>query len=232
MARTGGRFPYDKSNAATGPARVVWAELTEPVPSDLSAIVAMVADVDGEYPLAGTWNDFGLAADAPQYSHDKKTDSLAYEQPAGGLFEQVSEITRQFKANVAEIEPENLKIVENSEITQAIATSAAGAPTKKGAQTLVHIGTYASLKQVRIALLSNRPDGAGEVTEPGGATRPPFVGLILPVCTLAAETSQLTFKRGDPVAAEITFTVVGDPSLGVGKEHGYWALEAAGAIAA
>jgi hypothetical protein len=236
VARTGGRTPYDKANAATGPARVLWADpAITAVPADLAAIVDQVATA-GEYPAKTGWTDFGLAADAPSYSHDKDTEGLEYQQPTGLLFEQISEITRQFTAQVAEIDSANLQILENTVQTEAVAASAAAAPaaSKKSAAVKVHTGLYSSFRQFRIALISYRPDGAGVVTEPGPpvVTRPPAVARIIPLCTLAAEESELEFERGEPVNAEITFTIVPDTSLAAGKEHGYWLVETPGAIAA
>lgn len=234
MPRTGGRTPYDKANALTGPARVVWADpAVTAVPADLSSVVDSVATA-GEYPLKTGYFDFGLAADAPSYTHDKDTEGLEYQQASGNLFEEITEISRQFTAQVAEIESENLKIIENSTITTAVAASAAAAPTatKRAAQTLVHTGLYSSFRQFRIVLISYRPTGAGMITEPGGLVRPCAVARIIPLCTLAAEDTELEFEKGEPTNAEVTFTAVPDQALGANKEHGYWALETPGAILA
>lgn len=232
MPRTGGRTPYDKALAATGPARVLWAETSVAVPTDISRIVDSVA-TNGEYPAKAGWNDFGLAVDAPSYSHDKDTEGLEYQQPSGVLFEEITELTRSFTAQVAEIDPENLKIIENSSITAAVAASAAAATAadKKAAQTLIHTGLYSSFKQYRIAMISYRPTGAGQIVEgTSGVVRPCAVARILPLCSLAAEESELSFEKGEPTNAEVTFTVIPDPALGAAKEHGYWALETPGTI--
>ncbi len=232
MPRSGGRTPYDKLNALTGPARVVWAETSVAVPADLSSVVDSVA-TNGEYPLKTGWTDFGLAADAPSYSHDKDTEGLEYQQPSGFLFEEITELSRSFTAQVAEIDPENLKIIENSTQQTAVAASAAAATTatKKAAQTLVHAGLYTSFRQLRIVLISYRPTGAGMITEgTSGVTRPCAVARIIPLCTLAAEESELSFEKGEPTNAEVTFTALPDQALGAGKEHGFWSIETPGTI--
>lgn len=238
MARTGGRTPYDKENAATGPARVAWADptvvTTHPVNPD--DIVQQVADSNGEYPLKTNWTDFGLAADAPSLTHDKETEGLEYEQPTGLLFEAISQITRQFTAQVAEIDKENLKIIENSVDEAAISASAASAAigVKRSAATKVYTGLYNQFRQYRIALISYRPVGAGVVTEPGPPviTRPPALIRYIPLCVLSAEESELSFEKGEPTNAAVTFTVQPDSTMGAKKEHGYWILETPGSILA
>lgn len=227
---TGGRTPYDKENAAVGPARVLWAEPDQALPADLWEIIPAVADADGEYPAVDGWHDFGLAADAPSYTHGKDTEGLQYQQSAAALFEQVSEITREFTAQVAEISPDNLMIMENSNLSEAVAAAA-----NKSALTLVHTGNYESLRQLRIALIFYRPSGAGAVTEPAPSpvgTRPPAIARVFPLVQLAAEDTDVEIDREDPVNMEITFSVRPDSAAGAGKEHGYWAVESPGVILA
>lgn len=229
MAVTGGRMPYDAVGALAGPARVLFASLAEVAtpPVDLWTIVPPVADAQGQYPALTGWHDLGLAADAPTYTHAKDTAGLEYQQPKGELFQQISDISRSFTAQVAQIDAQNMQIIENTSSLSAIA-SAAG----KSAQTKVAFGTYQSLKTYRICLVSFRPDGSAVVTEPApsNAVRPPAVGLILPTCTLAAESSELNFDKGAPVNCAVTFTAIQTPGLPAGQEHGYWIFEGAGTI--
>lgn len=238
MARTGGRTPWDQSNAATGPARVVWAPTSVAVPTAPVDVVQQVADpTTGEYPVKTGWVDFGLAADAPSYSTSRETGGLEYQQPSQELFRIITSIERQFTAQVAEIDVENLKIIENSSVaTAAVAASAAAAAigVKSAAFTKVFTGNYTDLTQVRIAMVSYRPVGAGVVTEPGPpvVTRPPAIWRFIPLCVLSADSQELEFSEGDPTNAAVTFDVLPDPSAGAGKEHGWWAIEMPGAIAA
>lgn len=228
MALGGGRTPYDPAGALTGPARVLWAPITAAVPADLWDIVPAVQDVNGEYPAVGDWQDFGLAADAPTYSHSKDTEGLEYQQPSGVLFEQISDIARTFTAQIGQIDPDNMRIVEN---TQS-ANEAIAAAANQSALTQVRFGLYDELLSYRIAMVSFRPSGAGVVTEPGGFTRPPAVALVLPVARLSAEDSEFTFERGEPVNAAIQFTVFPEDTLNAGEEHGYWVFESEGTILA
>lgn len=230
MAATGGKTPYDQANALAGPARTVWAELSVTAPEDLYDIIPGVADEDGEYPVLTGWNDFGLAADAPTYSHGKDTTGLEYQQPTGVLFEQITDITRTFTAQVAEISAEAMAIVENTPQTdiEPIAAAPGQAPQKK-----VPFGLYSQLIGYRIGMISYRPDGAGSVTEPvTGLIRPCAVALVLPICRLSTDESSLDFERGTPTNAAVTFRAFKDTAQPAGAEHGYWVIEQPATIAA
>ena len=228
---TGGRTPYNAGGALAGPARVLWADPTTvaTTPTDLWAIIPAVANASGEYPPMTGWNDFGLSVDAPEYVHSKTSAGLTYQQPHGALFEQITEITRTFTAQIGQIDQDNLAIVEN---TTSPYTSIAAA-TGKSAAKKVKIGLYPAFKTVRIAMVTYRPSGTPTVTEPSPSpvgTRPAAVALVFPLCTLSAEDSTFTFDAGNPVNAAIKFTVVPDQSQGAGAEHGYWLFETPGVI--
>jgi hypothetical protein len=227
----GGQYPYDSKGALAGPARVLWADPTTvpTTPTDLWSIIPAVANASGEYPPLTGWNDFGLSAAAPEYVHSKTSAGLTYQQPHGALFTQIQEITRTFTAQIAQIDQDNLVIVENNTLGQ---TSIAAA-TSKSAQKKVKIGLYPSFKTVRIAMVTYRPSGTPTVTEPAPSpvgTRPAAVALILPLCNLSAEDSTFSFDAGNPVNAAIKFTVVADQTQGAGAEHGYWIFETPGVI--
>lgn len=230
MAIGGGRLPYDSSGALTGPARVLYGDvgvLMTPT-TDLWDIVPAVANAQGEYPAMTGYNDFGLAADAPSYSHDKETEGIEYEQPSSELFEQISNITRSFTAQIAQIDPDNMEIVENTQAGQ----DAVAAGANQSAGTKVSFGLYDTFATRAIILVTYRPSGAGLVTEPGGRTRPPAVALLLPACRLAAEESEFEFSKGEPVNAEIGFTAFPASGFPAGEEHGFWFFETPGTIAA
>ena len=228
MSLGGGKIPFDPAAALAGPARVLYAPITAAVPGDLWDIVPAVADGSGEYPAVGDWEDFGLAADAPTYSHSRETEGLEYEQSAGVLFEQLSEVARSFTAQVAGISPENMKIVENT--TSAIESIAAAAG--QSALKKLPFGTYTSLQAYRIAMVTFRPDGSTVVEEPDGSIRPAAVGLVLPRVVLGAEDSEFSFGAGEPVNGPITFNVINEDTLDAGEEQGYWVFEDEGTIAA
>lgn len=225
MALGGGRTPYDPAGALTGPARVLYAPLSVAVPGDLWDIIP-AENTAGEYPAATGWIDFGLAADAPVYNHSKEVEGLEYQQPSSVLFEQISNITRTFQAQIGQIDPDNMRIVENTQSVDEAIAAASG----KSALTQVRFGLYDEFITYRIAMISYRPSGSAVVTESDGTVRPPAVALILPACRLSAEDSEFTFERGTPVNAAIQFTVFPEETLDAGEEHGYWSFETAGTI--
>jgi hypothetical protein len=196
-------------------------------PADLWDIIPAVADSSGEYPAKTGWHDFGLSVDAPTYTHSKDSEGLEYQQPKGVLFEQISSITRTFTAQIGQIDPDNLLIVENADSITSVA-----AATNESAQQKVGFGLYSTFKNVRIAMVTYRPSGSANVTEPSPSNRirPPAVALVFPLCVLSAEDSEFEFDAGTPVNAAITFTVLPDQTLGAGKEHGYWVFETPGTI--
>lgn len=226
MALGGGRTPYDPAGALTGPARVLYAPLSVAVPGDLWDIIP-AENTAGEYPAETGWIDFGLAADAPVYNHSKEVEGLEYQQPSSVLFEQISNITRTFQAQIGQIDPDNMRIVENTQSADEAIAAAAG----KSALTQVRFGLYDEFITYRIAMISYRPSGSAVVTEGDGTVRPPAVALILPACRLSAEDSEFTFERGTPVNAAIQFTVFPEETLDAGEEHGYWSFETPGTIA-
>jgi hypothetical protein len=230
MATRGGRMPYDAAGALAGPARTLYADTTVAVPADLWDILPAVADSNGEYVAKTGWNDFGLAADAPSYSHAKEVAGLEYQQSRGALFEQVSTITRQATVQMGEILPENIQIMENA--NRIIAASSP--PANESAYKKVPFGVYDELKVYRIAFVSYRPAGSAEVTEPGtpARTRPPAVALILPRAALAAEDSSFDFDAGAPVNGPVVFTAFPEQTLPAGEEHGFWLFEEPGVIVA
>lgn len=226
MALGGGRTPYDPAGALTGPARVLYAPLSVAVPGDLWDIIP-AENTAGEYPAETGWIDFGLAADAPVYNHSKEVEGLEYQQPSSVLFEQISNITRTFQAQIGQIDPDNMRIVENTQSADEAIAAASG----KSALTQIRFGLYDEFITYRIAMISYRPSGSAVVTESDGTVRPPAVALILPACRLSAEDSEFTFERGTPVNAAIQFTVFPEETLDAGEEHGYWSFETAGTIA-
>lgn len=228
MAIEGGRTPWDPTAALTGPARTLYAPPDSPLPVDGWSVVPP-KNTGGEYPAQGVWKDFGLAADAPSYTHSKETEGLEYQQPAAVLFEQLSNITRTFTAQIAGIDPETMAIVENTQVAPELI--AAG--PNKSAQDKLSFGLYDNLLTYRIAMVTYRPSGAALVTEPDGTLRPPAVILVLPLVTLSSEDSEFSFERGTPVNAPITFTVIPDPTITDPRsKHGFWIFERAGVIAA
>lgn len=229
-AMHGGRTPYDEAGALTGPARAVYAPTSVAVPTDADDIVERSANVSGEYPLKTGWLDFGLAADAPSYTHGRESEGLEYQQPSGALFQTITNINRSMTLNVAHIDDKTLEIIENA----GSATTIAAEPGVGTAQKKINVGLYSSTPVWRIALISFRPDGAGEVEELAASpvgTRPPMVIRVIPRTTITSDDTEMEFARGEPVAAEVTFDAQSEPSAPSGGEHGFWIVEQEGTIA-
>src|SRR4051812_37377619 len=124
MTMHGGRMPYDEAGALTGPARGLYAPTTTGGPVDIWGIIPAERDGSGEYPAKSGWFDFGLAADAPSYSHSRDSSGLEYQQPSGALFQAITSITRQMTVQVAHIDEKTLQIVENAGAASSIAAAA------------------------------------------------------------------------------------------------------------
>lgn len=221
----GGRVPYDEQGALTGPARTVVAETSVTSPNDLWDIIEPVPDVDGEYPTQTGWRDIGLAVDAPEYSHGGSQSGLAYQQPTGELFQVVDEVTRNITIHIADFREDNLKLLENSEVTAAVAAGAAASGETAG--TKVYIGLYTDLKVVRVAMISYRPVGA-EVVDEGATTRPTAVALIIPKAQLTVNDKTVSPAKGAGVDAAIQLSAQVDAAAPAGGEHGFWFIETAG----
>lgn len=229
MSMHGGRTPYDEAGALSGPARILFAPTTVAVPTDIFAVVPAVADVDGEYPALTGWEDFGLTADATTTSHARDSSGLEYQQPVAALFQAITSITRQITVPVAHIDERTLQIMENASAATTIAAAAG-----KSSQKKINVGNYSSVPQWRVVMIAYRPNGAGTVTEPAPSpvgTRPPLVARVIPRCTIASDSTELSIGRGDPSSMPIVFTAESEPTAPSGGEHGYWITEDAGVIA-
>lgn len=218
---------YKQEGAVSGPARVLYAPTTVAVPAGLDSIINLVADVNGVYAPKTGWVDFGLAADASSYSKGHDTEGQEYEQPTGLLFEQVSDINRQITVNMAEILPENLQIIESSGV---ISTKAAAANVS--AQQVLKAGSFTSVTRYRIAIISQRDVGAVKVTEPGGLERGGLVAQVGLACALSGDDSELSSGAGDPISADVQFTLFPETGQPKGQEYVHHYLEQAGVISA
>jgi len=217
MAMHGGRTPYDENGALVGPARCLYAPTTVAVPTAMTDIIATAATSGGEYPAATGWKDFGLAADAPSYTHSRDSEGITYQQPSGDLFQQISNITRSLTVQVAHIDDATLAVIEN-----------AAAATTVGAFKKVSVGLYADAPVWRVALISFRPAGVPAVVTdanaPGGS-RPPLVARVIPRSQITADETSSDFDRGTPVNFGVTFNAVSEPTAAAGAEHGFWLVE-------
>ncbi len=229
MPMTGGRNPIDILEALAGPAWLLIRDLpgSPTVPADPAAVVSPVADSSGEYAPVSPWRYTGLAADDFAFSAGREVAGLEY-SGKGELFKKVTSVSYQVQAQLAGIAQLNLALIANSQSTSTVA-AAAGKPAYKR----VGLGLYDNLKRYQIALVADRPTGAGVVTEPAPSnrTRPPSVIIIGNNVGLGDDESEFTFSDSEPVNAQVTFDFAPLSGAANGREHGDVYEETPGVIA-
>jgi len=229
MAMAGGRNPIEVLEALAGPAWLLIRDLaTSPVvPADPAAVVSPVADVAGEYAAVTPWRYTGLSADDFAFETGREVSGLEY-SGKGELFKRVTSVSYQVTAQLAGIAQLNLALIANSQSTATIA-SVAGKPAYKR----VGLGNYSDFKRYQIALVADRPSGAGVIVEPApsGRSRPPSVIIIGNNVSLTDDESELEFSSDDPVNAEVTFSFAPLTGSALGREYGDVYEETPGTIA-
>jgi len=219
------RKPYDIFNLITGPARVLYAPTKVAVPKKLQDIIELLDEKD--YDPKAEWVDFGAAAEgeAPSYSRGFESEGLSIEQEKSAVFTDITDINHTISLNVAEITPENIKIVEG--IDPGALTSETVAATEKTAkQEAVPLDAISQLPAYRIALLGERRKEAGVVVEPDGTERGRIVAIVLNRCSLTADDSEIEVAKGGLVSAPIQFESFPEPGETKGS-YGRWFFEAA-----
>lgn len=224
--------PHDLSKLAVGPARVLYAPLKTAVPKKLQSIVKLTNAE--EYEPVGEWEDFGSApgGDGASYSRGFETEGLEIEQVSGAIFNEITDVNRSIGLNVAEISPENMKIVEGTEIASEAVAAEKSVEEKGGApaQTRVAIGSVSELPLYRIALIAQRKKSEVEVVEPDGTVRAGLVAVVLNRCSLAADDSEIQVQKGGLLSAPITFEAFPEPGEEPDEAFGGWIFESAGTI--
>lgn len=213
--------PADITKLAVGPARVLYAPTTVAVPKKLQDIVKLT-EADDYEPVTG-WIDFGAApeGDGASYNRGFETESLGIEQSAGAIFTDITDVNRGLSLNVAEISPENMKIVEGTTIADE--TVAATGTTAK--QTAVPIGSVSEFPSYRVALIGQRKRDSGVVIEPDGTERGCLVAVVLNRCTITADDSEIEVTRGSFMSAPLQFEAFPEPSEKSAEAFGRWFFE-------
>jgi hypothetical protein len=224
VAEVTGTLPYDLNNLLGGAARVIVSDdaVANPaIPVNIADVIAMTSP----YAEKTGWRDLGATGDSADYSRDLTTSGWEIQQVSGSVFEEVTEVVRTFKAEVAEINPENLRILENSGAATTIAAAAG-----KSAQKRLKIGNFTQLTLRRCAFVAMRNPGSGIVTEPGGVTRGRMVMYVAYQAALSADAAQLQIQKGELASVPVTFKFYPDGSQVSGEEYGSWFTEDAGTI--
>lgn len=215
-------FPYDISNLATGPLRVVYAKR-----SDLTALPAKIADIVDEvdpYALTTHFKDFGAAINPGSYSTSSAQSDLTLENDVEPVDTEVTAVTRSLGFNVAELSDTALAIIENSPGVDTIAKGASA--SGEGSQKGVPFGSYNDLDDYCVAFIGRRRKKAGlvhEVALDDGRGRMFVVALWSAKITGDAKTAQ--FAKGSLSGMDVTFQAYPDADADGGKDHGNWFFE-------
>lgn len=218
--------PFDITKLAVGPARVLYAPTSVTVPTKLQDIIGLVSPYA---PVKEKWIDFGAApeGDESSYSRGFATQNLGIEQVSGAIFTDITDVNRAFSLNIAEISPENMKIVEGTSV--ASETVEAAKFTSK--QTRVPIGSVTEFPTYRVALIGQRKMASGVVKEPEPALeRGRLVAIVLNRCTITADDSSISVGKGKLISAPLKFEAFPEPELSAETAFGGWLFEEAGTL--
>lgn len=223
-------FPNTPANALDGPVRILRAPTSVAVPTRISDVIDVIGPA---YAPKTDWIDFGGTSDGDETEIDRDMESEDYrfDQSNVAILEKITEVNRTMKLPVAEITPENMKVIEEGQAIATLATVPGATVTGKGAEKVFDIGAFESLTRYRIAIIAMRDPGfGGIVTEAGNAnaTRGPFVGWFGYQAALAAEGSSMGVKKGELASREVTFAFFPDSSIADPKKAiGRFAFETA-----
>lgn len=211
-------FPERPGQLASGPARFVRAPISQASPGN--GIYSVIGGVPPYDPI-GTHIDFGSTIDEVEVERDMDADEFRTAQSTLVKFQKINELNRTIKVNVAEISPENLRVIEES---PPIETITAG--PNRGSQRVVPIGNIESLTRYRMAVIFQHPAELAPVTMPSGEIRGAFIMYYGLSVSLAADDASIEIGPEDLAAVEVTFALFGDPLVtDPKKSQGGWYFE-------
>jgi hypothetical protein len=223
MTAVVGQTPYDLANLLKGPCRVLYAPISQAIPTKLKDIFA----VEGEYKAAGSFKEFGATAGGGSYNRQFATSGNKIDQATGDVDQEVSDVVRSISAPFNEVTPELLQMMEGATSVGSVA-AAAGYSAEKQVKT----GTVESLTPYRIVIVGRRSVGQGaDVVQKDGTTRGALVAYCMYRGKIVGDNTALQFARGQLASAPLGFQAYPEPGQKVGEEHGIWMIEQAGTIA-
>jgi hypothetical protein len=224
------QHPYDLKDLLSGSPRVVVAPITVDVPEDPTDILQTIAP----YTLKPGWRNIGAAKESTTLSTDEESEELRIQNETGAVIEEITETNRTLEISIASLNVANLQLIEETSQAEIIAASAAGAPdaTKKRSWTRVPVGSYQDHAPMRIAFIARRSRQVATVTEPGGATRGPWVMYAGFRATLAAEERSMEMEQGELTHVPVTLRFFPEPDRPEGEEYADWLIEDPGVIVA
>lgn len=223
MSDTNFPFPYDIDNLLGGAVRILMAEMATAVPTNIADVV----DMESTYAPKTGWTDIGATKESFTYERGFDESGFEIQQTPGAVLSAITDITRTIQISFAELNPENLQLIEGA---PNIATIAAAAG--KSAQKKVAFGGFSSVGRKRFAFISQRAIDSGVVTESDTTTKRGrfFMGVAY-AATLAADSVSFEQNKGDLSAIGVTFTLFPQAGQPTGEDWGAWFDEQAGAIA-
>jgi hypothetical protein len=222
MTYTNFPFPYDIGNLLGGVVRILFAPLTQAIPADISSVIDMVSP----YAPKSGWVEVGATKES--FSHESGFDEsgLEIQQTPDEVLEEMTAVSHTINVSFAELNPQNLQLIQGA---PNIATIAAAAG--KSAQKKVAFGGFQSRKNYRWAWISRRSIDSGIVVEPGGKERGRFFMGTAYRGKLAADSHTFEQNKGDLTAVGVGWKVSPEPGQVEGEEHGAYVDEQAGTIA-
>lgn len=224
-----GLTPYDVLSLAVGPSRTIFAPSSVAVPKKFTDFVALV-NKEGKYELVEEYTDFGTAPEGQgsSYTRGFSTESLGVEASSGAVFTDITDVNRGMALELAEINPQNIAIVEGVSADPVTIAKAKGA----SAQEAVLLGSPTEFPTFRVITIGQRKKDSGIVVEPDGTERGRLFAIILNRCSITADDSQQTIQKGNLVAAPVQFEAFPEPGVSGVESYGRYLFEEAGTIEA
>lgn len=216
-------LPFDLNELAAGAVRVIVFPITKAVITTPKLAFAQVAP----YAPTSTGVDVGATSGPFTYDRNLTVQSYKVEQSSSVVLETPDELIRQIHVPMAEIRPENVQMFENAAEIGSIAASA-----NASAFQTVAAGSVSDLTAYRVVFVGMRQKQQGAVIEPGGTTRGRFIGAICHRAVMTADSSSVSFGKGNLASMNVTLKLLPEPGQPEGEEQIIWFDETAGTISA
>ncbi len=192
-----------------------------PVPTNIGDIFSMVGEPDFE----DDWDAFGATVGGSSYGLDVKSDELKIDQRTAAVFEDITDVVRGLKFDIAEMSPELWQLLEQA---AEIETVAAGANTSQ--QKLVRSGSFSERDRYRVAFIAQRRKSQGVVIEPGGDTRGCWVVGGFYSASITAGSSETKIAPGALATRSVEFKAFPESTLTAGEDTMFYFEEQPGTI--
>lgn len=221
-----GLNPYDITNLAEGPVRVLRAPTSVAVPTKLQDFFAL----NSPYGSVEKVIDFGAIPKGEDTTYERsfETSGIGIEQETSDVFTEITGTGRTFSIPIAEIEPANIALAEGSEAAPEVIAAVKSAEEKEGTseQEAVPLDAISELPVYRIMLIAKRKKSSVTVTEKDGTERGGFVAVVLNRCSLSADSASIAIGRGKLLSATVKFESFPESSVEEGKgKYGRWLFE-------